>query len=162
MNDQGRISAPVKNAIYGFFLVTLAMFAIGHLRKASLIEENTARRALGVSIGILMLVVGNYLPKTRFLKTLRWTASWATAAERLTGWAFVLTGAVDVCAFVMTPLSLARTLSSCLGAIVVLAIFVTGLSLWTKSRSATRSSDPEEETEPQTGQQRKGCLCSLL
>src|SRR5205085_4583638 len=128
-------------------------FAIGMLQKTSLIEEYTTKRALGFSIGILMMVVGNYLPKTRFLKTLRWSSPSAAAAERLTGWAVVLTGAVDVCAFVMRPLSAARSLSACLGAILVLAMLITALFLWIGSRSAIGSRHVEEETDPNAGQQ---------
>src|SRR5262245_9009258 len=143
MNDEGRISPPAKNAVYGFLLLTLAMLVTVLLQKSSLIDGNMARRLIGFFVGILIMLVGNYLPKTRFLKALNWTSPPAATAERLAGWALVLTGAVDVCVYMVTPLSLARALSAYLGAIIVLVILLSGLFLWSKSRSAERHSNLE-------------------
>ena|SRR5215831_3975434 len=156
MNDEGRISPPAKNAVYGFLLLTLAMLVTVLLQKSSLIDGNMARRLIGFFVGILMMLVGNYLPKTRFLKALNWTSPSAATAERLAGWTLVLTGAVDVCAYMLTTLSLARALSAYLGAILVVVILLSGLFLWSKSRSAERYRNLEGEAEPKTGQQRKG------
>jgi len=156
MNDEGRISPPAKNAIYGFLLLTLALLATVLLQKSSLIDGNMARRLIGFFVGILMMLVGNYLPKTRFLKALNWSSPSAATAERLAGWTLVLTGAVDVCAYMLTTLSLARALSAYLGAILVVVILLSGLFLWSKSRSAERYRNLEGEAEPKTGQQRKG------
>jgi hypothetical protein len=83
------------------------------------------------------------------------------AIERIAGWALALAGAVDVCAYMATPVSLARPLSAYLAAMVVFAIIVTVLSLWSKSRSAEGNGDLEYESVPETGAPRRG-LALLL
>lgn len=158
MNDEGHISAPATKATYGFLLITLAMLASVVLWKVSLIEEDTLRRLLGISIGLLMMLVGNSLPKTRFLKAFDSTSLPATTAERVIGWALVLAGAAVGYAYVTDALSLATRLSAYLGAALVLTIVVTVLVFW---RSAYKHRALEGQTTRKTGAPRKGLILLL-
>ena len=135
MSSQRRFSPPAKKTIYGFLLLSLAMLEIGLLGKANMLDPLAVKRGLGLSMGALMIVVGNYVPKTRPLNSLKLVAADAAAAERFAGWALVLAGGVNVCAFLILPITLARSLSAYSEAILGLGLLLAGLLLWRRARS---------------------------
>lgn len=100
--------------VYGFFILLLTVFFF--VLNALVLAEATGRgigmdRAVGLLVGALFVVMGNYLPKVRrnFFLGIRtpWTLAneevWA-ATHRVGGWIFVLGGAgAIVAALVAAP-----------------------------------------------------------
>lgn len=110
---------PVKTAVFGFLGLVLAAAALALAGRAGLLQAVTAKRGLGLIVGALAIVIGNFLPKLRLLAgdPIR-----AAAAERLAGWMLVLTGIAQVALFTFAPLDQARLASSVLGISAMVAI----------------------------------------
>ena len=88
MNIQAPSIRPILSAVIGFLGITLTVIAIGLADKMGVIDTFVAKRAIGFSIGLMLVVIGNSLPKLRPLH-LRRTKVSSTASERLSGWALV-------------------------------------------------------------------------
>jgi hypothetical protein len=73
---------------------------------------------------LLMMVIGNLLPKMRPLHACGGAAAAASRAERFAGWILVLAGIADLVLFTSAPLESARLFSAIigLGAIAVIAL----------------------------------------
>ena len=126
MSRPSRLSPPVRKTISIFLGLTLGMLLIAATRRAHLLDAALAKRAIGLIVGVLVMVTGNFLPKTQPLKALHVRSSSAIAAERFAGWALFLGGAVYASLFLFAPLRLARPLSSCVGIAIILAIAADG------------------------------------
>jgi hypothetical protein len=118
---------PVCSAVIGFLGVALVALVFGLANKVGVIDSDLTRRAIGLAIGFMVLVIGNYLPK---LRPLNWAPVNAnpTANERLSGWILVLTGISWIAFFAFAPLSQARHVSSLIGISAVTMIAVN----WTR------------------------------
>src|SRR5215470_16984693 len=115
---------PMKTVIFGFLAFTAAAAALAFAQKMGLLHAAEVQRGLGLIIGVMVIVTGNYLPKVRPLNAPGVNPSTAaTAAERFAGWILVLVGIGYVGLFAFAPLDLARKISAILGitAIVLIA-----------------------------------------
>jgi len=113
---------PVKAAVIGFLVVTGATVAISTARAMGFIDVFDERRGLGIAIGAMAVVVGNFLPKTRGLRLSVAGSAETAAAERFAGWTLVLVGSAFIASFLFAPLSLARLISATLGIGAMLTI----------------------------------------
>ena len=125
MTTQTVYTRPMKTVIFGFLGFTAVAAALAFAQRMGLLEPAATKRGLGLIIGVMVIVTGNFLPKVRPLNAPGVNpAKAATAAERLAGWILVLVGIVDVGLFAFAPLDLAQRISAVLGfgAIVLIAL----------------------------------------
>src|SRR6185295_5166308 len=111
MNSDTVFTRPVKAALFGFLSLMGVAMGIAIARETGLIEAPVAKRALGLIIGITIVITGNLLPKLRPFGSPRGNHSRAALVERFTGWGLVLTGVAYVALFVFAPLNQAGTVS---------------------------------------------------
>jgi len=122
VNQLNCLSLPVRKAVSGFLILCAAMMLIAAVERMNFIDSAAAKRLLGLIVGLIVMVAGNFLPKTRPLKGLLSHPAGTIAAERFAGWTLVLAGAMYAALFLFAPLDVARPLSSCIAACVILAI----------------------------------------
>jgi hypothetical protein len=75
---------PICSAIGGFLGVTAMTMTFSLAIEIGIIDGDLTRRAIGMVIGLMVVVVGNFLPKLRPFHSSRVRAS-AAAIERLSG-----------------------------------------------------------------------------
>lgn len=122
MDKQMHIARPVRSTVIGFLSLTTIAVAITLARATGLIEVALEQRVLGLVIGAMIAVTGNFLPKMRPLNTARGNRARATAAERLAGWVLLLAGIVYLALFAFAQLDQARRVSSIIGIGAILVI----------------------------------------
>jgi len=116
MSTQIVYTRPLKTMILGFLGFTLAAAALAFAQKMGFIEAPLQRRAMGLIIGALIIVTGNFLPKTRPLTAPGVNPPGpAAAAERFAGWTLFVVGIAYIALFAFAPLDQARKISSVLG-----------------------------------------------
>jgi hypothetical protein len=116
-------SRPVCSAVLGFLGATLIALAFGLANKIGIMDAEVAKRGIGLVIGLMIVVIGNYLPKLRAFTWIGTNAS-STATERIAGWMLVLTGIVWIALFACVPLNQARHTSAMIGisALTIIAV----------------------------------------
>jgi hypothetical protein len=129
MNTQAPSIRPICSAVVGFLGVTLIAMAIGLADKLGVIDTVVAKRAIGFSIGLMLVVIGNSLPKLRPLHSSRAMVSFS-ASERRSGWALVLAGCAWIALFAFAPLNQARYVAALIGigAVTLIAVNWTWLA----------------------------------
>jgi len=126
MTTQTIYTRPLKTVVFGFLGFTLAAAVLAFAQRVGVLEPAAVKRGLGLLIGVMVIVTGNYLPKTRPLNAPGVNpAGVAIEAERFAGWTLVLVGIVYVALFALAPLDQARRVSSMLG-IAAMVLIVTG------------------------------------
>jgi hypothetical protein len=123
MITRSRSSQSVRTMVLGFLALAAVATALGIGARHQVVDAALARRGIGMVIGVMFVVTGNFLPKMRPLNAPGTDAARTTAAERVAGWILVVVGAADVALFLFAPLSVARAVSSIIGigAIAVIA-----------------------------------------
>ncbi len=116
MSPQIVYTRPLKTMILGFLGFTLAAEALAFAQKMGFIEAPLEKRAMGLIIGAVIIVIGNFLPKTRPLTAPGVNPPGpAAAAERFAGWTLFVVGIAYIALFAFAPLDQARKISSILG-----------------------------------------------
>jgi hypothetical protein len=134
---------PVKSAVFSFLGVTIIVLAFALAGKKGFIEPDVVKRAIGLATGVMIMVIGNLLPKLRPLSRTRTRAS-STPAERLSGWLFVLTGIAWIALFALAPLNQARHVSAIIGTGTLVMIAVSWA--WLAQKALFGSRKETEET----------------
>jgi hypothetical protein len=163
MNAHTWLARPVKMAIYWFMGLMVLAMALAFATHLAALSVTVEKRALGVLIGVMVVVIGNLLPKLRPLSTRGADPSRATAAERFTGWLLVLAGTAYVALFVFLPLERARPIAAMTGlsAIVLVTLSWTRLALTRASRCAAAAKNINDESRPAV-EQRKVVVALLF
>jgi hypothetical protein len=107
-----------------------ALVAIAH--RGGLMGDGGTKRALGLIVGLLAIVTGNFLPKVRLLSVPGNDPARAASAEWFAGWTLVMTGIGYVAFFGLLPLEYARLASAILGSAAIVAIAVNWAGLLRK------------------------------
>jgi hypothetical protein len=116
MTTQTIYTRSMKTVIFGFLGFTAAAATLAAAEKMGVVEAAVVKRGLGLIIGVMVVVTGNFLPKIRPLNAPGVNPTKAAAvAERFAGWMLVLVGIVYVALFAFAPLEQARTISSIVG-----------------------------------------------
>jgi hypothetical protein len=79
------------------------------------IDNDLAKRGVGIIFGLMVIGAGNLLPKFRLFDALQLDPVKALAAERFAGWAFVLAGAAYVAVWALAPMPSVMPISSIVG-----------------------------------------------
>ena len=133
-------SQPVKAAVVGFLVVIGATVAISTARAMGVIDVFDEKRGLGIAIGALALVVGNFLPKTRGLRlSAAGGSAKAATAERLAGWTLVLAGSAFIALFLFAPLSRARVISAIIGIGAMMILTIAANWAWQTPAAPSRT-----------------------
>jgi len=141
-------------------LGVVALFALA--KGLGVIDPTVARRATGLLLGLMIIVVGNLVPKLRPMNSPATDPAEAGAAERSAGWTLVLMGITYIALFGFAPLDLAAHVSPFvgLGAIAVIALNWTWLARGTLLGGAG-STEAMTELSEQAVEKRK-VMISLL
>ncbi len=123
------LNGSVRTAIVGFLSLCGISAAIATLGAAHVIAPAGAARALGIVIGAMAIVTGNFLPKTRALEIEAGAGPRTRAAERVIGWILVLAGVAFVGLFGFAPLGRAKLLAAAAGMGALLLIGAISLQL---------------------------------
>jgi hypothetical protein len=110
--------------VIAFFCLMLVAVVFGVAGRMGLIDAAMMKRGIGLVIGASALVVGNYLPKMRPLKS--------APAERIGGLILVAAGIAFLTLFTFAPLDQARRVSSIIG---FSALFLIAMSWLWQARS---------------------------
>lgn len=129
MNTHAFLDRPVKRAVYAFLGLMAIAVALALAAKTGIIDSTVEKRALGVLIGVMLIVMGNLLPKLRPLNAHVNDPATVTAAERLAGWLLVIAGTLYTALFVFAPLDRARPISSLIGIGVIVIIAASWIRL---------------------------------
>jgi hypothetical protein len=109
-------SRPLKMMVLAFLGFTLAAAALSMAGKMGYIESALLKRALGLIIGAMVIIIGNALPKARPLNAPGVNPPGpAAGAERFAGWILVVVGMAYIALFAFAPLDEARRISAVLG-----------------------------------------------
>jgi hypothetical protein len=106
----------MKKALIAFSALLVTTAAADVARRLGWIGGFAEKRAIGLVIGAMAVVIGNYLPKMRPLRS--------AAAERSAGLILVATGIAYIALFVLAPLDLARRAAAILGIAALLMIAI--------------------------------------
>lgn len=116
MSTQTIYTRPLKMMVLGFVAFTLAAGSLAFAQRIGFIQAPLEKRAMGLIIGVLVMVTGNFLPKTRPLNAPGVNPPGpAAAAERFAGWILFVVGSAYIALFAFAPLDQARRISSILG-----------------------------------------------
>jgi hypothetical protein len=116
MNTQILCNRALKTMVLGFLGFTVVAASFAFAQRMGYIEASLEKRLMGVIIGVLVIVTGNFLPKTRPLHAPGVNPPGpAAAAERFAGWTLCVVGIAYVALFAFAPLDQARRISGVLG-----------------------------------------------
>lgn len=155
MNTHAFLARPVKRAIYGFMGLMAVAIVLAVAAKSGAIVAPFEKRALGILIGVLVIVMGNLLPKLRPLNQHGGDPARAASAERLAGWLLVLAGIAYTALFVFAPLDRARPISSVIGIGVIIVITVSWARLVIAALSRRQHAAPSATPDKRATEQRK-------
>jgi hypothetical protein len=101
--------------------LTAVVSALALASANGLIEAGLARRLIGVGLGLMILHVGNLLPK---LRPLGGMPGAVLAVERFSGWLLALAGIAWIMLFSLAPLGQANRVAAVIGcsALLILAV----------------------------------------
>lgn len=129
MSTQAVYTRPLKTMMLGFLAFTLAAAGLAFAQKMGFIDAPLEKRAMGLILGAVIVVTGNFLPKTRPLTAPGVNPPGpAAAAERFAGWTLFVVGIAYIALFAFAPLDQARKISAVLG--IAAMIYVAASWAW--------------------------------
>jgi hypothetical protein len=160
MSTQRAYTRPVKTMIAGFLGFAVAAAVLAAADKMGYLEPAIVKRAMGLIIGVLIVITGNFLPKARPLNAPGVNPPGpAAAAERFAGWILVLAGISYIGLFAIAPLKEARKVSSLLG---IGAMVYVGASWAWMVRGAILGGREESAFERERAARKRRLLVPLL
>jgi hypothetical protein len=149
MNVQIACKRSTARAAFAFLGLVGIVTAVAAAKGMGLLEATAARRAIGLLIGVMALVIGNFLPKLRPLNSPETNPAKGMAAERFAGWILVLAGVAYIALFLFAPLAQAGRVSSVIGISALMAIAANWIwlgraALWRSRRFAGLTEEAED------------------
>jgi hypothetical protein len=111
MNPLAQSLAPLRSVAITITAVLAAVVAVAVGRRTGMLEPELAKRSGVLTFGIMLAVLGNYLPKF----VVPWSTPATVAARRFAGWVFVVAGGAYVAACLLAPMPQAVVASSVIG-----------------------------------------------
>jgi uncharacterized membrane protein len=113
----------ILRALGGAALILAAALGLAFARSRNLIDETLAERLSGAVIGLLLIVTGNAIPKTRDRHAEKnCSPSRTQSLQRFAGWTFVLGGLGYTIAWLAAPIAYAGTVGMVFVAASVLLV----------------------------------------
>jgi hypothetical protein len=103
------------SSIVGFLGLVAVIGAIAIGKETGVIENHAAKRGVGIIFGLMLIGVGNLLPKFRLFDSPGRDPAQTLAAERFAGWVFVITGTAYVIIWAFVPMPGVMLVSSIVG-----------------------------------------------
>lgn len=151
MNMQIAWTRATARAVFAFLSLVGMVTAEAAAKGMGFLEAAATRRAIGLLIGVMALVIGNFLPKLRPLNSPDANPAKEMEAERFAGWILVLAGIAYIVLFLFAPLDQAGRLSSVLGISALVAIATNwawlGLTALSRSRQIAGKARLTEQAE---------------
>ena len=116
----------IKNLAIGGGIVALALIA-SYARNQGLIDPETTTRIVIVAVGLMVVWMGNRIPKTFA------PSAGARKAQRVAAWSLVIGGLIYTAAFAFAPMDLALILGG--GAVGAALVITFGYCLSLRSRA---------------------------
>jgi hypothetical protein len=117
-----------SSALFGFLGVTAIAAASAIANRVGAIGPEVMNRLIGVALGLMIILVGNSLPKMRPFNRARLSGR-AAAVERFSGWMLVLAGITWAALFSFAPLRQAKWLAGTIGIGSMAVIIVSWIGL---------------------------------
>lgn len=114
----------IRTVVCSFLGLTGVAIAMTAAKGMGVIDAAVTKRSVGLVVGAMAIVIGNFLPKIRPLHVSVLDHVEAAAAERLAGWVLVLTGIANVTMFAFAQLDQARRASGFIGIAAIAMIAV--------------------------------------
>ncbi len=146
---------PLKVAAGSFLVLTCAFIAFALAGRFGLMDAVAVQRAIGALVGILLVTIGNVLPKLRPFSAPPHFVPGGPEVERFAGWLLVCVGLVHVALFLFAPPGVARMAASVIAAGALVA--VGAKAIWHvrgNSRSDASTRAGTTPASPQTTQRR--------
>jgi hypothetical protein len=134
------------SVIVGFFSLFAVIVAIAIAKKTAAIDYDFAKRGVGIVLGLMLIGVGNLIPKFRLFDSPRRDPAKTCAAERFAGWVFVLAGAAYVAVWAFAPMSGVMLISSILGLAAFALVAFDWLRRVRNAEARTARPQPTEAT----------------
>ena len=125
--------------VLGAIAIIAASLILKFLASNGVIDSESSKRAMQVIIGVMLLVVGNLIPKTlEPLRTACGGPSKEQSLKRFAGWTFVIAGIAYAIIWMVAPLDYASLISM---SVVIAAILMVAIPL---TRSVIRCRSAQE------------------
>jgi hypothetical protein len=142
MNSSTPSLAPLRSVAITITAVLTVVAAVAIGRRTGVLDPELAKRFGVLVFGIMLAVLGNYLPKF----VVPWSTPAAVSARRFAGWVFVVAGSAYVVTCLLAPMPQAVVASSVIG---IVAFVVAGAN-WTRVvRHTGRVQGPDAEATPE-------------
>lgn len=147
MITHAAITRPLKGGITGFLALIGVIAGLALAHELGLMGEAAERRAVGFTIGLMLVLIGNLLPKLRPLSASRADPARAAGGERFAGRVLLLAGLAYLVLFTFAPLAQARSISAVIGlaALALVALDWIWLARGALSRSRRLQKAPASE-----------------
>ena len=116
MSHSSRYRSVLLQPVLAFITLCALLGVFALARTAHLIDAEMQQRAFGQIVGLMLMVMGNYLPKLRPLHTTRIDRARGASAERFAGRILLLAGLVSFAMCIGLPTSEAGLAAARLGA----------------------------------------------
>ncbi len=136
---------PLKFAAVCFLLLMGMFIAFALAGRFGLMDGASVQRMIGVLVGVLVVTIGNVLPKLRPVSASQVNVPGAPQVERVAGWVLVCAGVMQIALFLFAPPGVARTVVPIveIGALVLIA------ARWTwRSRPEREEAGMSDVAEP--------------
>lgn len=110
--ERYRRAALVRSAILAGCFLAVGL-GLPLLRETSIGAGSLPDRVYGIAGGLLLVSIGNWIPKEPLPPNVRSSAiAWAIATRRSTGWTFASSGLACIAIWTIAPVTLAQTLAN--------------------------------------------------
>ncbi len=116
----------IRRALTGASLFIAATFGVILSETLHVIDDTTGERVMGVVLGAVLVVVGNYLPKA--LEPQWCEPSKVQSLQRFAGWTFVLAGLTYALVWLIVPVDRADVIATPI--VAAAAVLVAGRMVW--------------------------------
>lgn len=103
------------SSVLGFFGLFAVIIAIAVVKETGLVGHDAAKRGVGVIFGLMLIAVGNLLPKFHLFDSPRRDPAQTLVSERFAGWVFVIAGIAYSLTWILVPMPSVIIASSIVG-----------------------------------------------
>ena len=102
----------LRKPLIGAGLLLAASWSLAEAERLDFIDGNISERAMGVLLGVVLVIIGNFIPKTlEPLSAQQCEPSRKQSLQRFAGWAFVLAGLAHAIVWLTFPLERANSVA---------------------------------------------------